>query len=88
MKKKLAGATLALSLLAGCSAVDHANNRRGRGDAPVGAIDRSRKEVIEFPDRFSNVSHACDGHGHRVYVTTKSDGSRAMFVSPDPSCQK
>ena len=69
--------------VSGCSGF---NEARGRGDAPVASRDDEPKEVINFPDSFSNVAHACDGHGHRVYVTTRTDGSRAMFVTPDESC--
>lgn len=77
------GAVLALG---GCGLVDEANEARGRGDAGVESVDDTGKDVIQFPDRFSNVAHACDGHGHRVYVTTKSDTSRFMAVIDDPSC--
>lgn len=88
MRKFLTLAVLAgiLGFGASCGWNDARNEARGRGDAPVAFIDDSPKEVIQFPDRFSNVSHACDGHGHRVYVTTKSDSSRAMFVREDPTC--
>lgn len=87
MKKAIAGALVGLSLLAaGCGINDAANEKRGRGDAGVGEIDDVDKDVIQMPDRYSNVAHACDGHGHRVYVTTKSDQSRFMAVIDDPSC--
>lgn len=87
MKRALV--VVALMLLSSCSigrAIDKVNTDRGRGDAPVGAVDATPKDVIEFPDRFSNVAHACDGHGHRVFVTTKSDQSRFMSVIADASC--
>jgi hypothetical protein len=69
-------------VLAGCG--QHYNDKRGRGDAGVGEVDGDRKEVIEFPDWFSNVAHGCDGHGHRVYVTTGDAGHVAVIA--DPSC--
>lgn len=75
-----------LAALGGCSAKNSLDTARGRGDAPVGTVDNTKKDVIQFPDRFSNVSHACDGHGHRVFVTTKSDTSRFMVVVADTSC--
>lgn len=84
--KKLIATILLITALGACSVVDDRNEDRGRGDAGVGAVDDSDKEVIQFPDRFSNVAHACDGHGHRVYVTTKSDQSRFMAVIDDPEC--
>ena len=86
MKRLVLILALFSMLLVSCSQVDELNSNRGRGDAPVSRIDDSPKEVISFPDRFSNVAHACDGHGHRVYVTTKSDSSRQMFVIADESC--
>jgi hypothetical protein len=84
----VAGLVLAGTLVlgTGCGVQDRFNERRGRGDATVGRVDDSPKEVIQFPDRFSNVAHACDGHGHRVYVTTKSDTSRFMSVINDETC--
>ena len=38
---------------------------------PSGRFDDSPAEVINFPDQFANVAHKCDGHGHRVYSTTR-----------------
>jgi hypothetical protein len=73
--------TLALGLAAGgCNA---RNDARGRGDAPVGNYDDSAAEVINFPDQFANVAHKCDGHGHRVYSTTRQ---APPVVIDDPSC--
>lgn len=77
-----------LVLGSSCAWNDERNEKRGRGDSGVASIDDTPKEVIHFPDRFSNVAHACDGHGHRVFVTTKSDSSRALFVWDDPTCQE
>lgn len=82
MRKVIAAVALVLAL----GACDSFNESRGRGDAPVQKVDDAAKEVIQFPDRFSNVAHACDGHGHRVFVTTKSDQSRFMAVIDDPTC--
>lgn len=87
--KKLALVALCVTTLSGCAVgkeIDKRNEKRGRGDAPVGLVDDTKKDVIQFPDRFSNVAHACDGHGHRVFVTTKSDQSRFMVVIADDSC--
>lgn len=79
---------LGIAFLGGCSVKDQIDTSRGRGDAPVANVDNTPKEVVQFPDRFSNVAHACDGHGHRIFVTTKSDQSRFMEVIDDPSCAK
>lgn len=86
MKKALLAVLAAGVLTAGCGAKNEYDEQRGRGDSGVASVDDTEKEVIQFPDRFSNVAHACDGHGHRVYVTTKSDQSRFMAVIDDPTC--
>lgn len=89
MKKHIVvGTLLSAALLGGCAAKNAADTARGRGDAPIatGGVDNTPKEVVQFPDRFSNVADACDGHGHRIFVTTKSDQSRFMAVIDDASC--
>jgi len=53
------------------------------GDAPTGAVDDAPAEVINFPNKFANVAHKCDGHGHRVYSTTRPV---PPVVVDDPSC--
>ncbi len=63
-----------------CSSFD---NARGRGDAPIGPYDDSPAEVVNFPDKFANVAHKCDGHGHRIYSTTRQ---AAVTVIDDPTC--
>jgi hypothetical protein len=81
VKRRLAIAAMALVLVTGgCSA--H-NDARGRGDAPIGEYDDTPAEVINFPDQFANVAHKCDGHGHRVYSTTRE---APPVVISDPSC--
>lgn len=86
MKKALLAVLAAGVLVSGCGWNNNQDEKRGRGDSGVAVVDDTDKEVIQFPDRFSNVAHACDGHGHRVYVTTKSDQSRFMAVIDDPTC--
>lgn len=75
--------------MAGCASTLHKNQYntlRGRGDAPVGQVDNTRKDVIQMPDRFANVADACDGHGHRIFVTTHVDAFGYFVVLPDPTC--
>lgn len=87
MRKLLAVAALATLVATGCGVQDRFNEGRGRGDAPTGRVDDSAKEVINFPDRFANVAHSCDGHGHRVFVTTRtSEAGMQMSVVDDPAC--
>lgn len=62
------------------------NNSRGRGDAPVRRVNDGARDVYEMPDRFSNVAMTCDEYGNSIYVTTKSDYSRSIFVVKD-GCQ-
>lgn len=85
MRKTIAGAAIVALAITGCA--DPFNEDRGRGDAAVENVDDSAKEVIQFPDRFANVAHACDGHGNRVFVTTRTEESgMQMSVIADPSC--
>jgi hypothetical protein len=84
--RKLAAVLLCLFALTSCGINDRLNESRGRGDAAVSKVDDDPKEVIQFPDRFSNVAHACDGHGHRVFVTSQTDSGRQMEVVADETC--
>lgn len=51
-------------------------------------VDRSAPEVIAMPNRFRNIAHKCDGHGHRVYSNSTGDSGTGaqLFVIEDPSC--
>jgi hypothetical protein len=62
------------------------NDKHGIGDSPVGDQDDSETDVINMPDGASNVYHKCDGHGHRVYVTTQNASGKELVVIDDPSC--
>lgn len=79
---QLAALALILAALAACGDDDE----RGTGDAPARRGDDSPAEVLNFPDGFSNVAHKCDGHGHRVYVTTQNANGKQMAVVADPAC--
>lgn len=84
-----AAALLLLGLVSACSEVpgtDDYNDKHGIGDSPVGEKDDTAKDVIQFPDGMSNVAHACDGHGHRVFVTTQNASGKELVVIDDPSC--
>lgn len=73
--------------VASCSAVDDYNNERGRGDAGIASRDDSPVEILNFPDGFKNVANKCDGHGHRVFVSSiKGDSVVPPVVIADPSC--
>lgn len=77
---------MAVVLFAGCGVKDKFNDNRGRGDAPVGERNDNAKDVINFPDRFPNVASSCDGHGHRVFVTTHDKDDSPPAIVADPSC--
>jgi hypothetical protein len=78
----IAGIALALTVTAGCS--DH-NDKRGRGDAPVGTRDDSPARIINMPDQFANLAVKCD-RGNGIYVTTRD--AAPTIIPNDPNCTK
>jgi len=84
----IAGALLTLGIVvivlvfAACGAEERKDT-----NAPS-KVDRSGAEVIAMPNRFRNIAHKCDGHGHRVYSNSTGDSGTAsqIFVIDDPSC--
>lgn len=77
MKKIIILPVIILSVaFAGCAEATQDAEKSGQ------TVDKSPAEVIAFPDKFSNVAHKCDGHGHRVY-----SNSKAAFVIDDPTCR-
>jgi hypothetical protein len=50
-------------------------------------VDRNPPEVYAMPDHYNNVASKCDGHGHRIYVTSNKDAAPSnMVVIEDKSC--
>ena len=40
-----------------------------------------------MPDHYNNVASKCDGHGHRIYVTSNKDQAPSnLVVIDDRSC--
>jgi hypothetical protein len=79
---------LATLTVGGCTRVAHPE--RGTGDAPVDMtkLNHTAPEILEMPNLFGNVADKCDGHGHRIYVTTGRDNYPAnVFVINDPTCR-
>lgn len=80
-------AVTALSLVVfGCGPAE-------KQDAPHAAgatVNRSRPDfVIAMPDNYRNVVAKCDGHGHRVYVTSHgADEPSAIAVVEDQTCDR
>lgn len=80
MKAVVSGA-LCVAAFAGCGQTEKQDAHRAR------SVDRSPPEVIAMPEDFGNLAIKCDGHGHRVYVTTNPGESAAnVFVVSDPTC--
>jgi hypothetical protein len=79
---RLTAVAIAAGVLASCGEAREDATTRGQ------RVDRSPAEVIAMPDRFRNVAHKCDGHGHRVYSnSTGGEGSSSQIaVIDDPSC--
>jgi hypothetical protein len=75
----LVAVVLGSLVLGACS-----QDQKGLGDSGVGQKLESKRDVIIMPDQFANVAMACDGHGHRVYVTTRP---AAPVVIDDPTCK-
>ena len=83
MRRRLSVAVAMVALAWAAGGCSGFNDERGRGDAPIGPFDDSPAEVLNFPDKFANVAHKCDGHGHRVYSSTRE---APPVVIDDPSC--
>ena len=81
MKRVIASAACVLILGVGAAACSR--DDKGLGDAPVGSKHEAPREIIVMPDRFQNIAIACDGHGHRIYATTRE---AAPVVIEDPTC--
>lgn len=52
-------------------------------------VDKNPPHVIAFTNHFPNVASKCDGYGHRVFVTTRTDGSVPSYpvIIDDASCR-
>jgi hypothetical protein len=50
-------------------------------------VDRTPPEIYAMPNYYNNVASKCDGHGHRVFVTSnKSNAPSNLVVINDSSC--
>lgn len=73
-----------LIALSGCQSYD---NKRGRGDAPVGAIDDAPAEIVNMPDQYSNLATKCV-HGHRIIAATDNTDRINTVIPNDPTCPR
>jgi hypothetical protein len=69
-------------LVAGCGNTPERLNSHQSRD-----VDRTPPEIYAMPDHYNNVASKCDGHGHRIYVTSNKDQAPSnMAVIRDSSC--
>lgn len=78
MRRLIGGAAVAL-LVAGCGQAERQNAHR----VPSGQIDRTPPQILSMPNYFNNVAVKCDGHGHRVFVTSNKDRAPSNIVVVD-----
>lgn len=75
----IAAALAAAAMTTGCGV----GPDKSREDATdTRDVDKSAAHVIAFNNHYPNVSTKCDGHGHRVFVSTGG----VVIVMPDPGC--
>ena len=78
---RFAAVALAALALAGCGQKERVNAHQSQ------KIDRTPADVYAMPNFFNNVASKCDGHGHRIFVTSnKSNAPSNLTVINDPSC--
>lgn len=71
-------------LVAGCNI--GADPTKGFGDSGVDQqhLNKVPAAVIEFSDKYPDIEDKCDGHGHRIFVNTRSSGYFTVLV--DATC--
>lgn len=83
IRKSIVVAAVAAGLVAGCD-----NPDKSRDDAAdTMHVDHTSPEVIQFNNHYPNVETKCDGHGHRLFVTTHDSAvGRNVLVISDAGC--
>lgn len=83
MKKLATLAVISAVALGACGASEK------KDSAHASDVDRSAPSVVAFPDDFSNVASKCDGHGHRIFVTTHGGDKDAgnLVIVEDSQCR-
>jgi hypothetical protein len=81
---------LALGVAAAATGVVGCGNTPERLNAhQQRSVDRSPPDVYAMPDHYNNVASKCDGHGHRMYVTSNKDQAPSnLVVVSDESCSR
>ena len=50
-------------------------------------VDRGPAEIYAMPNYYNNVATKCDGHGHRIFVTSNKANAPSNLVGiNDASC--
>lgn len=80
MNRIIIAALAVLALAVGACGTGPDKSREDAGDTVN--VDKSTPHSTAFNNHYPNVEDKCDGHGHRLYVTT----SKTVVVIPDPSC--
>ncbi len=77
-------ATAALTGVVGCGNTPERLNAHQQRN-----VDRTPPDVYAMPDHYNNVASMCDGHGHRMYVTSNKDQAPSnLVVISDESCSR
>lgn len=78
---RYAAVAVAVVALAGCGQKERVNAHQSR------SVDRTPADVYAMPNFFNNVASKCDGHGHRIFVTSnKANAPSNLVVINDASC--
>jgi len=82
MRKLLLATSAVVALAAaGCTQKERVNAHQSTN------VDRTPAEVYAMPNFYNNVASKCDGHGHRIFVTSnKSSAPSNLIVINDASC--
>jgi hypothetical protein len=68
-------ATVALASVVGCGNTPERLNAHQQRN-----FDRIPPDVYAMPDHYNNVASKCDGHGHRMFVTSNKDQAPSNLV--------
>ena len=82
MRRLLVVLPVVLVGLVGCA--EYNDDKRGRGDAPVGTYDDSEVLILNMPDQFMNVAFKCMGV-NGIYTHTRA--ASPVVVPNDPMCR-
>lgn len=78
----LAAAILVVLVFAGCGTDESREDARDATN-----VDKTPPEIVTFNNHYPNVELKCDGHGHRIYVTTHDSATgNNVLVVEDATC--